>query len=55
MKEYKNIREEEIQDTLHNYIINISSLIEEVKNNNLHNKQWFLDALDELNKLSISW
>lgn len=33
----------------------VKDFIEEVVDKKLHNEQWFLDFLDDLNKLSTSW
>lgn len=36
-------------------IIVLNSLLKLVEENNLTNEQWFLDYMDELNKLSVKY
>lgn len=44
-----------IQLNIKYYIDSLNSLVKEVKENNLENEQWFINFLDELNKISVSW
>lgn len=44
-----------IQLNLKYCIDSLNSLVKEVKENNLENEQWFINFLDELNKISVSW
>lgn len=33
----------------------LNYIIKEIKENNLENEQWFINFLDELNRISVSW
>lgn len=44
-----------IKERINESLLTDKRIIQEVMENNLQNEQWFLDYLDELNELSVSW
>lgn len=47
--------EEKIKTQFKCIIVVLNSLLKLVEENNLTNEQWFLDYMDELNKLSVKY
>lgn len=52
---YKESLESKLRGDFRYALHILEDAIEEVKKNNLQNEQWFLDSLDKLNSLSVSW
>lgn len=46
---------EDLKNTANNILLITESLIEAVKEEGIQNEQWFLDYLDRLNELSVSY
>lgn len=56
IEELKELKKNKLRRECENNIIPmLLSLIEDIKENNLENETWFLNFLDELNKISVSW
>ena len=56
IEELKELKKNKLKRECENNIIPmLLSIIEDIKENNLENETWFLDFLDELNKISVSW
>lgn len=47
--------EEKIKTQFKRALITLDSIIKMVEENKLVNEQWFLDYMDELNKLSVKY
>ena len=47
--------EEKIKIQFKSLVITLNSLIQMVEKKGLTNEQWFLDSLDEINKLSVKY
>ena len=47
--------EENIKTQFKCIIVVLNSLLKLVEENNLTNEQWFLDYMDEINKLSVKY
>lgn len=47
--------EEKIKTQFKCIIVVLNSILKLVEENNLTNEQWFLDYMDELNKLSVKY
>ena len=47
--------EEKIKTHFKCIVITLDSLIQMVEEKGLTNEQWFLDSLDEINKLSVKY
>lgn len=47
--------EERLKKQFDSVVIILESLIKETENANLTNEQWFLNRLDEINKLSVKY
>lgn len=54
-EELKELTKSKLKRECADFIPMLNSLIRDIKNNDLHNESWFLDFLDELNKISVSW
>lgn len=56
IEELKELKKNKLRRECENNIIPmLLSIIEDIKENNLENETWFLNFLDELNKISVSW
>lgn len=56
LEELKELKKKKLRRECENNIIPmLLSVIEDIKENNLENETWFLNFLDELNKISVSW
>lgn len=47
--------EEKIKTQFNCLVITLDSLIQMVEERGMTNEQWFLDSLDEINKLSVKY
>lgn len=54
-EELKELNKDKLMKECKDFIPILHSLIKEIEYNNLQNEEWFLDFLDELNKISVSW
>ena len=56
IEELKELKKKKLRRECENNIIPmLQSVIDDIKENNLENETWFLNFLDELNKISVSW
>jgi hypothetical protein len=54
-EELKELSKDKLMKECKDFIPILHSLIKEIEYNNLQNEEWFLDFLDELNTISVSW
>lgn len=54
-EELKELNKDKLMKECKDFIPILHSLIKEIEYNNLQNEEWFLDFLDELNMISVSW
>lgn len=55
IEELKDLNKNKLMRECKDFIPMLHSLIKDIESNNLQNEVWFLDFLDELNKISVSW
>lgn len=55
LEELKEFNEKKLRRECEDFIPMLLSLIGDIKGNHLENETWFLNFLDELNKISVSW
>lgn len=55
LEELKELNKKKLRKECEDFIPMLLSVIEDIKENNLENETWFLNFLDELNKISVSW